>query len=243
MTGYGAIDLVWFDGGWERRPDEWRASELAALFRELSPGVVLNDRLPGEGDYDTPEQFIPALPPARRWETCMTMNESWGYDPKDTRYKSARELVHALCEVAGRGGNLLLNVSPMGDGSLPAEQIARLDALAEWMALHSSAVHDSKPGLEPWQFYGPSTRVGEKLYLFLLMRPYESVSVRGLPIRRVRSVRALGTGKSLAFRGRAPIIDLLANRDPIGEVQIRVPEEALDPLATVLELEITEEGR
>jgi alpha-L-fucosidase len=242
MTDYGQIDLVWFDGGWERRPHEWRASELAALFRQLSPGVILNDRLPGEGDYDTPEQFIPAQAPARRWETCMTMNESWGYDPKDTRYKSARELVHALCEVAGRGGNLLLNVSPMGDGSLPAEQIARLDALADWMALHAGAIHGARPGLAPWQFYGPSTRVGEKLYLFLLMRPYDSVSVRGVPIRRVKTVRALGSGKSLAFRGRAAVADLLANSDPIGEVQIRVPEDALDPLATVLELEITPEG-
>jgi alpha-L-fucosidase len=239
MTSYGTIDLVWFDGGWERSPEQWRAKELAALFRELNPDVILNDRLPGEGDYDTPEQFIPPLPPARRWETCMTMNETWSYAPGDTRYKSARELVHALCEVAGRGGNFLLNVSPMADGALPPEQISRLDALAQWMGAHAAAIHDTHAGLEPWQFYGPSTRAGDKVYLFLLMRPYESVSVRGLPIRRVRSVRVLGGGRALAYRGRATVADMLGNPDPIGELSIRVPEDALDPLATVLELEIT----
>jgi len=239
MSDYGPIDLVWFDGGWERTPQEWRAPELASLFRELQPGILLSARLPGEGDYDTPEQFIPPLPPARRWETCLTMNETWSYNPRDTRYKSARDLVHALCEVAGRGGNLLLNVSPMPDGELPPEQTERLDALADWMGAHAKAIHDTRAGVEPWQFYGPSTRAGDRVYLFLLMRPYESVSVRGVPIRRVRSVRELRGGTALAFRGRAAIADQMFNADPIGEVRIHVPEDAVDPLATVLELEIT----
>jgi alpha-L-fucosidase len=239
MSDYGKIDLVWFDGGWERTPEEWRAAEFVALIRALQPGIVINDRLPGQGDYDTPEQFIPPLPPARRWETCLTMNETWAWNPADARYKSARALVHALCEVASRGGNLLLNVSPKACGALPAEQIARLDALATWMSAYGDSIHDSLPGLEPWQFYGPSTRKGERVFLHLLMRPYESVSVRGVPIRRVRAVRELKSGRALEHRGRTTILDQMANADPLGELTIRVPEDLLDPLATVIELEIS----
>jgi alpha-L-fucosidase len=243
MTDYGKIDLVWFDGGWERSPEQWRAKDFVALIRALQPGIVINDRLPGEGDYDTPEQFIPPVPPARRWETCLTMNETWAWNPSDTRYKSERELVHALCEVASRGGNLLLNVGPQADGALPAEQMTRLDALARWMSVHDHAIHDSEPGLEPWQFYGPSTRKSERVFLFLLMRPYESVSVRGVPIRRVRAVRELATGRALEHRGRTTILDQMTNADPLGELTIRVPEDVIDPLATVIELEISRPTR
>ncbi len=238
LTGYGRIDLLWFDGGWERTPEEWRAKDFAALARELQPGILLNDRLPGEGDFDTPEQFIPPLPPARRWETCMTMNESWGFVPGDASYKSPRALVHGLCEVASRGGNLLLNVSPTADGSLPVEQTARLDVLAHWMDAHRASIHDSLPGLEPWQFYGPSTRHGDRIYLHLLMRPYESVTVRGVPVKRVRAARVLASGRELEFAKRTSVLDRMFNSDPFGELAIRIPESELDPQATVIELEI-----
>ena len=95
----------------------------------------------------------------------MTMNESWGYSPADTQYKSARQLIHTLCEVAGQGGNLLLNVSPMGDGGLPPEQLERLerDRGVDGAQRREHRRHDA--GLEPWQFYGPSTRRGEHAYV------------------------------------------------------------------------------
>ena len=239
LTQYGPIDLLWFDGGWERSSEEWRTRELRDLIGTLQPAALVNDRLPGFGDFDTPEQFIPPQPPARAWETCLTMNDSWGYNPSDTQYKSARELVHMLCEVAGRGGNLLLNVSPMGDGRLPTEQIERLDAIADWMDAYGTSIHDTQPGLEAWQFYGPSTRRGERIYLHLLQRPYDSVTVRGLAIRHVRSVRELRTGTSLTFRTRCAVADQLFNADPNGELIIDVPEALLDPLATVLEIEMS----
>jgi alpha-L-fucosidase len=238
LTNYGPIDLLWFDGGWERTADQWRARELEQMIRSLQPDIVINDRLPGAGDYWTPEQFVPPRPPDRPWETCMTMNESWGYNPRDTRYKSARQLIHTLCEVAGRGGNLLLNVSPMGDGALPAEQVERLDAIAAWMRRNGESIVGTRPGLEPWQFYGPSTRRGETVYLHLLMRPYDSVVVRGVRVKRVRGVRVLGFEEPLRFRSRTSIADMFANPDPEGELTIDVPEAALDPYATVLALEV-----
>ena len=149
------------------------------MIRALQPDILINDRLPLCGDFETPEQFVPAVPPERAWETCLTMNDSWGYNPSDGDYKSARSLIHTICEVASRGGNLLLNVSPMGNGELPPEQIERLDAVAHWMNRHAEAVVGTEPGLEPWQFYGPSTRRDSTVYLHLLMRPYDAVTVRG----------------------------------------------------------------
>jgi alpha-L-fucosidase len=238
LTQYGRIDLLWFDGGWERSSDAWRTPELVAMIRELQPGIVINDRLPGAGDYDTPEQFVPPEPPARAWETCLTMNESWAWNPSDPDWKSARALVHTLCEVAGRGGNLLLNVGPRGDGSLPPEQTERLDAIAGWMEGYGASVLGTSAGLAPWQFYGPSTRHGDRIYLHLLARPYDTVTVRGLPIRRVRQAVELRTGTALDFSTRCPIIDELFNQDPTGEVVIRVPETVLDDLATAIAVDV-----
>ena len=235
-TDYGQIDVMWFDGQWERTADEWRAAELAAMIRELQPGIVINDRLPG-GDYKTPEQGVPGEAPEGRWETCMTMNRSGGYVPGDTEYKSSTELVHTLCEVAGKGGNLLLNVSPRADGSLPAEQVSGLQSVASWMDAHAYAIHDTERGLEPWQFYGPSTRRDDSVFLFCVMRPYEQVSVRGVPIKRVTHAR-IGDVE-LAVRGRATAEQELMTRDPIGEVFVTVPEDLIDPVATVIELTIS----
>jgi len=237
LTGYGRIDVIWFDGGWERSREQWQAAELEAVIREMQPDILINDRLPGCGDFATPEQFVPAQPPARPWETCLTINESWGYNTTDTQWKSARRLVHTLCEVAGKGGNLLLNVGPMGDGRLQPEVVERLGAVEGWMAKHAESIVGTTPGLEAWQWYGPSTRAGDRVYLHLLMRPYDTVTVRGLHVRRLRSVRALSTDGEVPFETRTSIIDAQLNPDPVGEVTVQVPEDVVDRYATVLALD------
>lgn len=239
LTGYGTIDELWFDGAWERTAEEWRAADLNARIRELQPSIVVNDRLPGAGDFDTPEQFLPAEPPDKPWEMCLTMNDSWGYVPADAEYKSARSLVHTLCEVSARGGNLLLNVSPRGDGSLPAEQVERLEAIGSWMQRHGRSVVDTEPGLAPWQWYGPSTRAGDSVFLHLLSKPYETVTVRGLQVKRVQAASDLATGTALTARSRVSVIDqILRNADPFGELTITVPDSAIDEVATVIEVEL-----
>lgn len=237
LTNYGTIDVLWFDGGWERTAEQWRATELIEMIRDLQPEILVNDRLPGSGDFHTPEQFVPPRPPDRPWETCMTMNESWGYNKDDAAWKSSRQLIHTLCEVAGRGGNLLLNVGPMGDGRLQPEGLERLAGIERWMSRNAESIVGTEPGLEPWQWYGPSTRNGERVYLHLLMKPYDSVSVRGVRIKRLRAVRALSTGEQLPFETRCSIIDAQFNPDPTGEVTVRVPDHAIDPYATVLALD------
>jgi alpha-L-fucosidase len=233
LSDYGRIDALWFDGGWERPPDWWQPAALEQMIRELQPDILVNDRLFGVGDFSTPEQHVPALAPAGRWETCMTINHSWGHVPSDKSHKSARELVHTICEIAGKGGNLLLNVSPTGTGALPPEQVDRLDDITSWMDRYGESIVGTEPGLEPWQFYGPSTRRGDRVYLHLLMRPYDRVQVRGVSIKRVERVQVLGREKPLEFKTRTGIIESLMD-DPTGELTILVPESVLDPLATVL---------
>ncbi len=242
LTNYGKIDVLWFDGGWERTPEEWRSRELREIIRELQPHVLINDRLPGCGDFSTPEQFVPAQPPSRAWEVCLTMNESWGYNKSDNDYKPARQIVQTLCEVAGRGGNLLLNASPMGDGRLPPEQLERLAEIERWMSKNGESVIGTTPGLEPWQFYGPSTRRDSTIFLHSLMRPYDSVTVRGVPIRRVRNVRALATGQELTFSTRCSIADGVMNSDPAGELIIDVPANTIGAYATVIAVEFAPEA-
>lgn len=169
----------------------------------------------------------------------MTMNRSWGYVPDDVQYKSAIEVVHTLCEVAGKGGNLLLNVSPTADGSLPQQQVERLEAVAGWMERSTDAIHDTEPALEPWQFYGPSTRRGDRVFLHCLWRPYEDVVIRGLPVKRVKQARHLASGTPLSFRTRTTADQDLMQSDPVGELFVALPPDLVDPVATVVELELS----
>jgi alpha-L-fucosidase len=240
LTNYGQIDVIWFDGYWERSPEQWQAKKLEKMIRELQPEILINDRLPGAGDFETTEQFIPAQTPENTWETCLTINSSWGYNASDTDLKSSRTLIHTLCEVAGKGGNLLLNVSPMSNGEIPPEQVERLQGVAGWIAKHGESIQGTQPGLEPWQFYGASTRKENRIYLHLLMKPYDTISVRGMPIKRIKSVSVLGNGEALTYHGRCPILDQLYNPDPLGELTISVPAAVIDEDATVIVIEIEE---
>lgn len=240
LTNYGRIDVIWFDGSWERSPEQWRTEELGQMIRQLQPEILINDRLPGQGDFATPEQFVPPQPPDQLWEVCLTMNDSWGYNTADNNYKSARTLVHTLCEIAGKGGNLLLNVSPTGDGQIPSAQQERLEAVAAWMSRYGESIIGTQPGLEPWQFYGPSTRKDNFYYLHLLMKPYETISVRGIPIKRVKSVKIVGSNEPLSYSQRCSIMDELTQSDPNGELTIIIPESVIDPLATAIAIELAQ---
>jgi alpha-L-fucosidase len=171
------------------------------------------------------------------------MNSTWGWCPADTGYKSSRSLVHTICEVAGRGGNLLLNVSPKADGSLPEEQLTRLADVSAWMRRYGSSVVGTEPGFEPWQWYGPSTRDGDVRYAHLLSRPYDTVTVRGVPVKRVTSVVEVASGRALTFDTRTTVMDSLFHPDPVGEVVIDVPADVVDDLATVFAVTIAPKGR
>ncbi len=225
LTNYGPIDLVWFDGDWERTAQEWDAPGIRALVRSLQPGAIVNDRLPGQGDYVTPEQALPTRPPAGPWEMCLTMNKGWGWRPADSDYKPARRIARYLAEVAAQGGNLLLNLSPKGDGSLPDVQVARLKELGTWIASHGESVVGVEPAGPGVHFYGPVTRRGSQLYLHLVMRPTDRLVLRGVPVWRIRRVWLLGREVDLEYERN---IDVQAGpdsrKDALGEVLIDVGE-------------------
>jgi alpha-L-fucosidase len=236
ILAYGP-DILWFDGGWERTPEQWDTAAIHRAIRARAPGILVNDRLPGFGDFRTPEQFVPAEPPGGRWETCLTMNRSWGFNAQDLDYKSAAALIHTLAEVAGRGGNLLLNIGPDGSGAIPGPQAERLEAIGAWVARHGEAIFGSEAGLPAWQFPGPTTIAGHTLFAFCLMQPVAPVPVRGVPVQHLKAVRLVATGEPLSFETRIPILDDLFGVDGPGEVLIDVPECVQDPHASVIALE------
>ena len=236
LTNYGTIDLLWFDGGWERSAREWGAAELESLIRSRQPDILINDRLPGVGDYASPEQSLPTAAIEGRWETCLTMNHSWGPVAADHEHKSVRNLLTTLVEAVGAGGNLLLNISPDGDGRLLDWQRERLEGIASWTGRHREAIIGVGAGLGPGHFHGPSTTRGTTTYLFCVMRPQEQVVLRDVEGARIESIRALGSGVVLPFELRLSALDRILGTVSRCDVLIEVPEEAIDPMITVIEV-------
>ncbi len=153
---YGNMGILWFDGEWEGTWNHEMGLDLARHIRSLQPSIIINNRvdkgrrgmdgLDGEGewegDYGTPEQEIPANGlPGVDWETCMTMNGSWGFHQNDHNWKSAESLVRNLGDIASKGGNFLLNVGPQPDGRIPQASIDRLTAMGDWMETNGESIY------------------------------------------------------------------------------------------------------
>ncbi|MGW2331377.1 alpha-L-fucosidase [Streptomyces sp. NPDC001700] len=234
LTSRFRPDLLWFDGEWERAEEQWGIRELAALIRAEVPDCVLNARMLSEGDYATPEQGVPIEPPTGPWELCLTFNDSWGFQHHDHNYKSTGQLIRYFAETIGAGGNLLLSVGPQEDGTIPAEQVERLEGMGDWIARHAEAVYGTVAGLPAGHHYGPSTLAADRrtLYLTVFDIPRGPIGVRGLrtPVRRVR---VLGTGTPLEHQ----VIGGL--HEVPGVLWIDPPTAAdLDGHATVLAVEL-----
>jgi alpha-L-fucosidase len=244
LTGYGPLDIIWLDGDFEHTPEQWRYAEIRALIRDRQPSALVNDRCMGYGDFETPEQQLPVVAPVRPWEACITMNSTWGYVPGDRSWKTARALLHTLIETVSMGGNLLLNVAPTGEGEIPVQAVERLEALARWRERFGESIEGVKPGLQLWQFHGPSTQRTDpdgssRLYLHLVSRPYERVVVRGLHVARVTDARLVGSDRTLPWKAHPRLGDIKAGSpDPIGELHITVDPADLDELCTVIAVDL-----
>jgi len=158
LTNYGDISILWFDGQWESTWNHRLGTSLYDYCRDLAPGIIINDRVdagatpeaiaetgrPRAGDFGTPEQEVPATGlPGVDWESCITMNDNWGWAKDDHNWKSVDQLVRLLVETASKGGNLLLNVGPMGNGRFPDESIERLRGIGRWMRDNGAAIYGS----------------------------------------------------------------------------------------------------
>ncbi len=231
-THYGALDLLWFDGEWERDNDQWQLAAVRAELAKLQPTAIINGRLRDHGDYATPEQGLPIAAPNGPWELCLTINDSWGWQPHDHNNKSVRQLVRVFAQVIGMGGNLLLSVGPREDGTITAEQGNRLRGLGAWIRRHERAIYPTERGLPDGHFYGASTlsRDRRTLYLFAFDRPVESIELRGVR-GTPRRVSVVGADRDLKFRATPGLEDVP------GLLYIDVPEDCLDPEATVFRLD------
>lgn len=209
LTGYGPIDYLFFDytypeatEGWPgKSAEDWDATGLLALCRELQPAALVNDRLGIPADFVTPEQYQPTAPLVQAgrpvtWEACQTMNGSWGYHRDNTDYKPADLLLAMLAESVSCDGNMLLNIGPDGRGAITPHDRATLAEIGRWMSLHSGAIvgaghADFTPPRE-----GVYTRRGDRLYLHLLRWPLGFVHCPGLA-GRVSYTRFLHDGSWL----------------------------------------------
>lgn len=208
LSNYGDVAELWWDVPTGMTPE--RAAKFNAIVQELQPGIVTNDRLGGDvkGDITTPEQYVPATGlKDRNWETCMTMNDTWGFKTNDHNWKTSNELIRNLVDITSKGGNYLLNVGPEASGAFPQPIQDRLKAIGVWMNTNGSAIYGTTASpfkKLPWgRCTVKQTAKGHTLYLHIFNRPAnDQLAVPGLETP-VTAVAALATGKKLPWKKTA----------------------------------------
>lgn len=227
-------DLFWFDGDWEHSAKEWKADQTRDMLRGYNPQVILNSRLPDNGDYATPEQGPPITRPAAKyWELCLTTNDSWGYQQHDHDFKTPTQVIGLFADTIGMGGNLLLDIGARADGTIPQEQVAILDALGHWVHQYPQAIYGTEAGVPKDYYSGPSTLSADHrtLYLFVDGKPNGPVLVKGL-MNKVLDARLLNNHASVKTQ-------LIGNSVNIpGLLYIDLGGQPLDPQMSVIALQL-----
>jgi alpha-L-fucosidase len=225
-------DLWWFDGDWEHSADEWQADKVRAMMLAKNSDVIINSRLQGRGDYETPEQGPPVVRPAAKyWELCYTMNDSWGYQPNDTNYKTPQELLDIFVDCISQGGNLLLDIGPKADGTIPEEQINILKEFGWWTSKNKEAIYGTRRGIPLDYFYGPTSLSKDStiLYLYVKGNPNEQIMLKGVN-NNINSIWVVGNGTSLNFKTFSKVY---WNKYP-GVTFIDIPKDVMGKYYTVI---------
>ena len=225
-------DLYWFDGDWEHSSEEWQAPIVRQLLIDKNPNAILNSRLRDQGDYATPEQGMPITrPESTYWELCMTMNNSWGFQTNDKDYKTSDQIIGIFADVLSNGGNLLLDIGPKADGTIPEEQLAILKDVGRWTRKHKEAIYGTVAGIPKEHFYGPTTLSKDRtlLYLFVKGDPKGEVVIRGLK-NKINRIWVVGQGSKLAHQ----VVGKVYWSHYPGITYVKVPAHVLDEQMTVL---------
>ena len=249
LTNYGPVGAIWFDGLWDRDKQEdglkaetWNLDNQYALIHKLQPGCLVGNNhhmdpfpgediqiferdIPGQNLYGYSEQAISTVLPL---ETCQTMNRSWGYRITDTTYKSEEFLIKYLVQTAAKGANLLLNIGPRPDGTLPDESLQRLEAMGRWMGKFGETIYGTTAGIVPEQPWGVSTRKGHRNFLFV----FKDTSEVLVPLEDTDIVecRDYATGTHLEYRRVKDGIRISLGNAGAPDNGIRVVEFTYDPV-------------
>lgn len=238
--------IMWFDGEWEETWNHERGVDLYNYVRSLKPSILVNNRVDkgragmagmtvGDhlGDFGTPEQEIPANGfPGVDWESCMTMNDSWGFHQNDPNWKSAEMLLRNLIDCVSKGGNYLLNVGPTALGKIPPESVERLSEVGEWLKVNGESIYGAKASPFPRPLkWGRVTSKPGKLYLHVFDTNAESLTLPGLSVENAKAYLLLNPKTTLK-------VD--RNRDGFA---VQAPRGTKPGTATVVVLEIKGEPR
>ncbi len=238
LSNYGEVDLLWFDVMWTREGFSWETDKVREMIRKLNPKTMVNARLVGQADYETPELYIPLRPLKETWELCSTFNNSWGYQPNDKKYKDIRQIVRMLCECISKGGNLLISIGPDAEGVIPAETEQKMLELGEWTHKYAEAIYPTEKGLDPAYFLGGSTLSEDRktLYLFVYDKPNRYLMLNGIRNKNMK-ITSLSSGRELKYE----IIGGAAWVNMPGQIWIEIEDSDLDDICTVCKVEFEEE--
>ena len=240
VTRFNPIDVLWFDGWWPFDAGGWKAEEMNAMVRGIQPDILFNGRNGLPGDFGTPEGHMSAPSPWRPWEACMTLNDHWGYHRGDENWKSPATVVDMLATAAQGQGNLLLNIGPRGDGSIPERSAEIVREVGEWLRQYGACIYDTDRftfGLMnreghngDWSHHGLYTLSGQSLYQLARYWPGTTLVAGGIR-SEVESVTLLGRGgeRDCAFHQEADRVTVHG-----------LPEDPPDPVCPVIRIDCRE---
>ena len=237
VTKFDPVDILWYDGWWPFDAEGWEARRMNEAMRAIQPRLLFNGRNGLPGDFGTPEQHLTAPSPWRPWEACVTLNAHWGYHAGDTDWKQPREIIDMLLGCASERGNLLLNIGPRGDGSVPEESARIIRQVGRWLgeeggceavtACDPFRFSSGRPGpgdRGDWDPHGRMTVSGNALFYTLKYWPGAKLTLAG-------------------FRGKVLRASACAGSVPVGFAQegevlnLALPEVLRGKLAPVIKLE------
>ena len=229
LTNYGKIDVLWYDVAWPLDAKGWESEKMNAMVFQLQPDIIVNNRNKLEGDFTTPEQTITAA--TRPWESCMTMNDSWGYNKNDDNWKTPKTIVRNLITCSHDTGNYLLNIGPKADGSIPDDSVRIMTSVGKWMEKNGKSIYQTERCQPRRSNYASFTRNGNTLYMHNYFWPGDTATIGGL-MTKVKSAHLLATGKEVKFE-----------QDKFRVRFTGLPEKAPDDPVTTIAIECEEEPR